>query len=106
MNAVIILDNCSAHKIDMSKIPARLLIKFLPPNVTSQHQTADMGMIAAPKAGYKALYLHNLLEIFDAPDRYKQAAALREKRRKGQRSIQHGVKPHILDCMVILKQVW
>ena len=90
----------------MSKIPARLFIKLLPPDVTSRHQPADMGMIAALKAGYKALRLHNLLEIFYDPGGYKQAAPRREKQRKRQRGIQHGGNLRILDCIVMIKQVW
>ena len=45
-------DNCTAHKIDISKISSNITIKFLPPNVMSRHQPADMGMIAALKTGY------------------------------------------------------
>ena len=67
VNAILILDNCTAHQIDMSLLPPNLTIMFLPPNVTSRHQPADMGMIAALKAGYKSLYLHTLLCIFDIP---------------------------------------
>ena len=106
VNAILILDNCSAHKFDMSMIPVKLTILFLPPNVTNRHQPADMGMIAGLKAGYKSLYLHTLLGIFDTPGGYEKAAERRMKQRRGQRGIQHGGKPHILDCMEMLKQIW
>ena len=106
MNAILILDNCFAHKIDISKISSKITIKFLPPNVTSRHQPADMGMIAALKTGYKALFLRQLLEIFDVPGGYEQAVVCRVRQKKGQRGIQYGGKPHILDCMTMIKQVW
>ena len=85
VNAILILDDCTAHKIDMSKIPKHLTIKFLPPNVTNRHQPADMGMISSLKAGYKALFLRTLLGIFDTPGGYEIAAEHRAKQRKGQR---------------------
>ena len=106
VNAILILDNCSAHKIDISKISKKITIKFLPPNVTSRHQPTDMGMIAALKTGYKALFLRQLLEIFDVPGGYEQAAVCRARQKKGQKGIQYGGKPHILDCMTMIKQVW
>ena len=90
----------------MSKIPTRLTIKFLLPNVTSRHQPADMGMIAALKVGYKAMFLRSLLEIFDNEGGFEAAAASRARQKRGCRGLQHGGKPHILDCMVMLKHVW
>jgi len=106
VNAILILDNCSAHKIDISKISSKITIKFLPPNVTSRHQPADMGMIASLKTGYKSLYLRQLLEIFDNPGGYEQAAVNRGRQRRGQKGIQYGGKPHILDCMTMIKHIW
>mmetsp|Transcript_18304 Transcript_18304/g.42771 ORF Transcript_18304/g.42771 Transcript_18304/m.42771 type:complete len:123 (+) Transcript_18304:260-628(+) len=44
---VLLLDNCSAHKIDQSLIAmTNIHIHFLSLNTTSVHQPADMGMIA------------------------------------------------------------
>ena len=82
VNAILILDNCSAHKIDISKISSKITIKFLPPNVTSRHQPADMGMITGLKTGYKALFLHQLLQIFDVPGVYEQAAVCRARQKR------------------------
>ena len=42
---ILLFDNCKAHKFDRARIPAKVIIFFLPPNVTSIHQPADMGMI-------------------------------------------------------------
>jgi hypothetical protein len=85
VNAILILDNCSAHKIDTLKISSKITIKFLPPNVTSRHQPTDMGMIAALKTSYKSLYLRQLLDIFDIPGGYKQAAVSRGRQKQGQK---------------------
>jgi hypothetical protein len=53
VKAILLLDNCSAHTdLDESRLPKKLIIHFLPPNVTSCHQPADMGIIAAIKVGY------------------------------------------------------
>ena len=90
MNAILILDNCSAHKIDISKILLKITIKFLPPNVTSCHQPADMEMIAALKTGYKSLYLCQLLEMFDIHGGYEQGAVSRRRQKQGQKGIQYG----------------
>jgi hypothetical protein len=51
--AMLLLDDCTAHDINPSDIPGRLLIIFLPPNMTSVHQPADMGMITTLKVGCK-----------------------------------------------------
>ena len=53
VNALLIMENCSAHDICMSYLPPRLTINLLPTNVTSKHQPEDMGMIDALKFGYK-----------------------------------------------------
>ena len=65
-HCVLILDNCSAHKVDDGCPPSLLHIVFLPPNVTNTHQTADMGMIANLKVGHKSKMMMRLLQIFDA----------------------------------------
>lgn len=106
VHAILLLDNCSAHKIDEKYVPKNLHILFLPPNVTNRHQPADMGMIAGTKVGYKALYLRALLEIFDAPGGCEHAAEERKKQKRGCRGVKYGGKPHILDCMEMLKTVW
>ena len=51
-------------------IPDRLTVVYLPPNMTSNHQPADMGMIASLKVGYKTTLLRNLLSVFDMEGGY------------------------------------
>jgi hypothetical protein len=46
---ILILDNCPAHKVNKSLLPRWCHIIFLPPNMTSNFQPADMGMIASFK---------------------------------------------------------
>ena len=72
--AILLLDNCPAHKIDMSILPYWLKIVFFPPNVTNTHQPADMGMIAALKVGYRTKMLSILLGIFDTEGGFEEAA--------------------------------
>ena len=106
VTCILLLDNCSAHDIDMTQLPKKLIIKFLPPNVTNTHQPADMGMIASLKLGYKSLYLRILLDIFDSDGGYEQAAIRRNKQKRGCKGIHYGGKPHVLDCMEMLAKIW
>ena len=65
-----------------------------------------MEIIAATKVGYKSLLLRTLLKIFDAPGGFEHAAKEREKQKRGCRGIYYRGKPHILDCMEMLKTIW
>ena len=76
--ALLILDNCSAHNIDLGKLPPHVKIMFLPPNMTSKHQPADMGMIASLNFGYKVIMLGKLLDIFDIEGGYEAATLARK----------------------------
>jgi hypothetical protein len=105
-NCILILDNCTAHKIDMTLLPTWFHLIFLPPNMTSNFQPADMGMIASLKIGYKATMLQKLLDIFDAEGGYEGAANQRRTIRQGQRGLDYGGKATILDAMGILKSIW
>jgi hypothetical protein len=106
VNALLLLDNCTAHDVDMSKLPRKLTIIFLPPNMTSVHQPADMGMIASLKVGYKMQLLGKLLAIFDVEGGYEAAYQARMRQRNGCRGIHYGGKPHLLDAMAILYNLW
>ena len=71
--ALLILDNCTAHNsLDADEfkrkhnIPEKLIVGFLPKNVTSRSQPADMGMVATLKVGYRYLMLNKLLSVYDA----------------------------------------
>ena len=101
------MDNCSAHHgLDTKQFPSWLIIKFLPPNLTSRHQPADQGMIANTKIGYKLTLLQRLLVILDDPVKAAQAKATAKAQKPGCRGIGYGEKPTILDAMIILKEVW
>jgi DDE superfamily endonuclease len=60
-HCILLLDNCPGHKIDLALMPNWCHVLFLPPNLTSNFQPADMGMIASLKIGYKASMLRKLL---------------------------------------------
>jgi hypothetical protein len=79
---------------------------FLPPKVTNTHQPADMGMIGSLKLGYRMLYLHTLLELFDKDGGFEEAAELRKKQKRGCKGIDYGGKPHILDAMEMITTIW
>jgi hypothetical protein len=74
--AILLLDNCSAHtELDASLLPKKLRIIFFPLNLTSWHQSADMGMIASLKVGDKFYLLSTLLAIFNEVGGYDQVEA-------------------------------
>ena len=83
MYCILLLDNCTAHDIDMTKLPYHLIVLFLPPNVTNTHQPADMGVIACLKVGYKTVMLEKLLSIFDVEGGFEQARVERAKQIRG-----------------------
>ena len=104
---IIILDNCSAHKgIPANQLPAKCHLIFLPPNLTSRHQPADMGMISTLKVGYKTHMLRALLCILDDAAAYATAISEGERQVSGLKGLQHASDPHIWDAMEILRSVW
>jgi DDE superfamily endonuclease/Tc5 transposase DNA-binding domain len=105
-DCILILDSCPAHKINAALLPSWCHIIFLPPNMTSNYQPADMGMIASLKIGYKLTMLRKLLEIFDEEGGFEGAANTRRTIQRGQRGLEYGGKATILDAMLIMKNIW
>jgi hypothetical protein len=104
---ILLLDNCPAHEgISDWKTQSNIIVKFLPPNLTSAYQPADQGIISSLKLGYKLTLLHNLLDICDDPVAYAAAKTAGNHMKKGCKGISFGGKPHILDAMNILKRLW
>ncbi|MGH7955140.1 MAG: hypothetical protein ACREOZ_04185 [Gloeomargaritales cyanobacterium] len=104
--AILLLDNCSAHKDLDASLPKKLLVVFFPPNCTSFIQPADMGMIACLKVGYKALMLRKLLTICDDPQMYDQALKRNKTMRRGCAGLECAGKAHLKDAMDILNEIW
>ncbi len=103
---ILVLDNCSTHSIDRDRINPNIHIIYLPPGVTNTHQPpADMG-IGSLKLGYRMLYFHNLLEIFDREGGFEEAAEQRKKQKRGCKGIDYGGKPHIVDAMEMIAKIW
>ena len=75
-------------------------------NVTNRSQSADMGMIASLKVGYKSNMLFRLLEIFDEEGGYEKAATRRRATKRGCRGLDVGGKATLLDAMNILNEIW
>ena len=50
---LLLLDNASPHEIPDGHQMSNVLVKFLPPNMTSRLQPLDAGIIRATKAYYK-----------------------------------------------------
>ena len=73
MKAVLLVENCSAHKIGELDLPNNLKLLFFPANVTSTRYPADMGMVAFIKVGYNIIVLTLLLNIFDSEGGYESA---------------------------------
>ena len=92
----LILDNCPAH-IGIKDLPNNIIVVFLPPNLTSRYQPADQGIIST---------LSRLLNIFDDDAKYTAAKEAAKTQRRGCKGIRHGMKPHIIDAIQILGEVW
>ena len=82
----LLLDNCAAHKyLDQDTIrrargiPAKLIVIFLPPNVTCRYQPMDMGIIACIKVGYRMQLLRYFLQLFDEGGEGYEALEARRK---------------------------
>ena len=60
--------------------------------MTSVHQSANMGMIAGVKVGYKMELLAKLLAIFYAEGGHESAYITRIRQRLGCRGIKYGGK--------------
>ncbi|KAI2498429.1 DNA binding protein [Fragilaria crotonensis] len=106
---ILILDNFSGHKalFEGGWLPDKLRIIFLPANVTtSNHQPADMGIIAGLKVGYKAALLRSYLDIFDNVGGFEDAKRRRDTMPRGCRGLDVGGKATILDAMHILDSIW
>ena len=106
--ALLILDNCTAHK-DLETIchlPDKLKIVFFPPSSASFLQPADMGMVATIKMKYKALMLRTLLAICDDEESYKQAIARGRKARRGCKGMEHCAKANLFNALEMLNTVW
>ena len=104
---ILLLDNCPAHNdLQETNYPPYIIIKFFPPNLTSRHQPMDMGIIASLKVGYKFRMLDQLLAICDDPDTYNDAVERGRQCRRGCKGLAYGAKPHVLDVMHILNDLW
>jgi|GEM_PF-1216312 len=58
---LLILDNCSSHKVDSLDLP-NIEILFLPPHTTSKIQPMDAGIIMAFKRNYRHFHIQWMLE--------------------------------------------
>ena len=107
---LLLLDNCSAHKLTDEEFKAyedqKVYIHFLPPNLTSKHQPADMGMIAALKVGYRTKYLSSLLDLFDVENGYELAVERRKRQLAGCKGLKFGGKATVLDAIDIIHSIW
>lgn len=59
-NAVLFIDNCSAHSV-ATDVLTNVRVVFLPPNLTSHLQPMNAGIIRCVKHAYHKLVLHRRL---------------------------------------------
>ena len=97
MNDLLIVDNCTAHKIEESDIPERLSLLFLLTNLKITRQPAGMGMIASPKVGYKSIMLTFLLRISYKEYGFEAASQAWARYKLGCHGLAYWGKPCILD---------
>lgn len=104
---IVLIDNCPAHiNLGDDSIPSNIVLIYFPPNLTSVYQPADQGIIAQIKVGYKTAMLRKLLAICDDPVLYEQAIRDGAAQQNGLKGLDYAGKPHVLDVMKILKELW
>ena len=61
--AVLLMDNCSAHpgEEELVSSDGKVMVKFLPPNVTSLIQPMDQGVLVSIKRRYRSKILQELV---------------------------------------------
>ena len=72
----LLLDNCSAHKIDENELKYIELVYF-PPNITSSNQPLDQGIIKNFKHNYRHRVLQKILISIDADENVTAAEVSR-----------------------------
>ena len=60
--AILFMDNCAAHPLDLESHCKKIICKFLPPNTIGILQPADQGVIASIKQNYKFTAVRNALD--------------------------------------------
>ena len=83
-----------------------LHLLYLPPNITSNHQPCDMGVIESLKVGDKSTLLRKILSVYEEPNAYPAALERRDKAPKGCRGLAEGCKAHMLVTLQISKEAW
>ena len=73
--------------------------------MTSNHQPADMLIIASLKVGYKTTLLRTLLSVFDMEEGYQNAARQRAQAPHGRKGLIYGRKAMVLDAMIVLNDL-
>jgi hypothetical protein len=74
----------------------------------SNHQPADMGIIASLKVRFKQQLLLTHLAIFEMDGGYEAEAKqrMKMKMKRGCKGVDYGGKPRLLDTMKILDSIW
>ena len=62
---LLLVDNCSSHKLPPGLQLRRVVVHFLPPNTTSVLQPCDAGIIRALKAAYKNKLMSAAADFYD-----------------------------------------
>ena len=110
---MLLLYNCNTHRgLDKNNvrrycgIPQKLIVIFLPSNVTSGYQPMDMGIIACFKVGYYVQLLEYLIKKISAEEGYEALKAPRKRAKPGYKGLRVGGKPTMLDLMDLSIGIW
>lgn len=68
VKAVLLMDNAPSHPTEEELRRGEIVVKFLPPNVTSVLQPMDQGVLENIKKNYRRLLLEHLLESTENSD--------------------------------------
>ena len=110
--ALLILDNCSAHKhlydSDLARkfvLPDNLCIIFLPLNLTSCIEPADMGIIEVFKVVCKLFIIRSFLAAYE-DQTFTDIDTAQKRQKRGCKGLTFGGKYCVLDAAEILNQIW
>ena len=111
MNTILTLNNYIAQKELDSDVANKFvlldnfIIIFLPPNLTSRIQPADMAITSVLKIRYKVFRVNIFLDVYEDQS-FTDIYLGRNKQKRFFKGLSFGGKSHSLDTAEILNDIW
>lgn len=98
------MDGCASHS-DLLDPKGQVRVETYPPNSTSVHQPADMGIIAAMKLQYRSRLLNTRANTMSITSKLRTQAKER-KLVAVEAGLAEGHNAHLLDACELVKSAW